>query len=306
MKLLITGAGGFIGSSLIRRLKSAPDIDIHTISRKENLTEGLVTNYCCDILDERAIGEIFESQRFDIVIHLAALTAHEEIINNKNMALSVNLKGTENIINAFNRFCTNAVFYYASSGKVYGRTNEMPITEKALERPTTVLGKGKYVTERLIEFYADVESNKYVIMRIFNVYGGAQKDNFIVPTILKQLLVGNDLELGNIYDKRDYLYIEDLVSAIEALIGKRQALSHFEIVNIGSGVPVSVMDIIEELKKILNRPEIKINISELRVRSDETEVEYCSPERLQELTGWEKQFDLSTGLRQICKQQGML
>lgn len=306
MKLLITGASGFIGRSLIKRLKDAPDITIYMISRKDILTEPSVTNYCCDILDEHAVNKIFERQTFDAVIHLAALTAHEEIINNKNLALRTNLKGTENIISAFNRFCTNAVFYYASSGKVYGRTDEMPITENAIERPTTVLGKGKYITERVIEFYADVESNKYIIMRIFNVYGGEQKENFVVPTILKQLSKGNRLELGNIYDKRDYLYIEDLVSAVEALMKNRQMLSHFEIVNIGSGIPVSAEDIIEELKRILNRTEIKIDISKRRMRSDETEVEFCSTRKLHELTGWEKRFDLQTGLAETCRQQGLL
>lgn len=306
MKLLITGAGGFIGRNLIRRLKNVSDIDIYTISRKNILIEPFVTNYCCDILDKQAVYKIFENQTFDVVIHLAALTAHEDIINNKNLTLCTNLRGTENIISAFNRFCLNATFYYASSGKVYGRTDEMPITENAVERPTTILGKGKYITERIIEFYADVESNKYVVMRIFNVYGGGQKENFIVPTLLKQLSRGNRLELGNIYDKRDYLYIEDVISAILALIRNQRKLSGFEIVNIGSGIPVSVEDIIVELKKILNRTEIKIDISERRMRSDETELEYCSTKKLHELTGWEKGFDLYAGLMETCRKQGLL
>lgn len=307
MKLLITGAGGFIGRNLIERLKHISNIDIYTISRISIMPESSVTNYCCDILDEHAVYKIFEQQTFDVVIHLAALTAHEDIINNKNLALRTNLRGTENIIGAFNRFCRNAVFYYASSGKVYGRTNEMPITEYAIERPTTILGKGKYITERIIEFYAeDVESNKYTIMRIFNVYGGGQRENFIVPTLLKQLSKGNQLELGNIYDKRDYLYIEDLISAIEALVRNRQRLSHFEIVNIGSGIPISVEDIVKELKRILNRKEIEIGISKQRMRSDETEVEYCNTKKLYELTGWEKKFDLHAGLTETCRQQGLL
>lgn len=306
MKILITGAGGFIGRNLIMGLKNVPNIDLYTISRKNIFTELPVTNYCCDILDEEAVYKIFERQTFDIVVHLAALTAHDDIMNNKNLTLRTNLKGTENILSAFNHFCSNAVFYYASSGKIYGKTNEMPITENALERPTTILGKGKYITEKIIDFYADIESNKYIIMRIFNIYGGEQKDNFIVPTLLKQLLNGNRLELGNIYDKRDYLYIEDLISAIKALIKNRHELSNFEIVNIGSGVPISVKDIIDELKIILNIDEIRIDISERRIRSDETEVEYCSNKKLHELTGWEKKFSLNAGLTEVCKQYGLL
>lgn len=306
MKILITGATGFVGQNLIKRLKNSPDIEIYTISRKKIFAYSSVTNYCCDILDEHAVFNIFEQHAFNAVIHLAALTAHEEIVNNKNLALSTNLKGTETIVSAFNHFCSDAVFYYASSGKVYGRTNEMPITEYAIERPTTILGKGKYIAERIIDFYADIESNKYIIMRIFNVYGGNQKENFIVPTLLKQLSQGNQLELGNIHDKRDYLYVEDLISAIEALIKNHHKLSHFEIINIGSGIPVSVEDIIDELKYILKRTEIEINISEHRMRNDETQVEYCSTKKLCELTGWEKRFNLYAGLKETCRQLGML
>ncbi|MDE5803262.1 MAG: NAD(P)-dependent oxidoreductase [Lachnospiraceae bacterium] len=306
MKVLLTGANGFIGSNLIRKLECEPDMEIHTIARKPFGTDAAVVNHCCDILDRQGVFEIFEKQSFDVVIHLAALTAHEEIINNKNLALGINLQGTENVVSAFNQFCTNAVFFYSSSGKVYGRTNEMPITEKAIERPTTILGKGKYITERILDFYADVESNKYVVMRIFNVYGGDQKENFIVPTLLKQLSEGSSLELGNIYDKRDYLYIDDLVAAIESLIYNRQKLSSFEIVNVGSGVPVSVEDMIEELKFILKRPEVTVTISPQRMRYDETAVEYCSTKKIHELTGWERKFDLRAGLTETCRKRGMI
>lgn len=306
MKVLLTGANGFIGSNLIKKLKSAPNMEIYTISRKDQELDPAITSYCCDILDRDQIFHIFEKHSFDVVIHLAALTAHEEIINNKYLSLGTNLKGTENVVSAFNRFCRNAVFLYSSSGKVYGRTNEMPITEEAMERPTTILGKGKYITERLLDFYADIESNKYVVMRIFNIYGGDQKENFIVPTLLKQLSQGPRLELGNIYDKRDYLYIDDLVSAIEGLIINRQKLSGFEVINIGSGIPVSVEEIIEELKIILELPRIDITISQQRKRYDETEVEYCSIKKIHELTGWERRFDLRTGLIETCRKQGML
>lgn len=306
MKVLITGANGFIGSNLIRKLQNEPDMEIHTISRTPFGMDAAVVSHCCDILDRQGIFEIFEGQSFDVVVHLAALTAHEEIINNKNLSLGINLQGTENIVSAFNQFCTNAAFFYASSGKVYGRTNEMPITEEAIERPTTILGKGKYITERILDFHADAAGNKYVVMRIFNVYGGDQKENFIVPTLLKQLSKGNRLELGNIYDKRDYLYIDDLVTAIESLIYNRQKLSLFEIVNVGSGVPVSVEDMIEELKSILKLPELTVTVSQERMRHDETAVEYCSTKKIHELTGWERKFDLRAGLTETCRRWGMI
>lgn len=306
MKLLLTGANGFIGRNLIKRLKCIQGMEIYAISRKSMNVESAVTNYCCDILDREKIFGIFEKHSFDAVVHLAALTAHEEIIDNKYLSLGINIKGTENIVCAFNQFCSNAVFLYASSGKVYGRTNEMPITENAVTRPTTILGKGKYITERILDFYADIESNKYVAMRIFNIYGGDQKENFVVPTLLKQLSKGNRLELGNIYDKRDYLYIDDLVSAIESLINSRQKLSGFEVINIGSGEPVSVEEIIEELKRIMNLSEIDITIMEERKRYDETEIEYCSIKKLQELTGWRRSFDLRAGLTETCRRYGMV
>ena len=297
MNILITGASGFIGTGLIRLLREEPNINLFALSRnkvKSNYSE--VKFVQGDILDSGIIESLFAQTKFDAVIHLAAITAHSEIVDNRFKTFDINLKGTENLLKAFNKYCNKAVFFYASTGKVYGKTNEMPITERAFANPMNVLGKTKYITEKVIDFYAQPQ-NKYVIGRIFNVYGEYQKDNFIVPTILKQL-DNEKLILGNLTDKRDYIYIEDLLHAIKACILKKEKCSNVEYINIGSGIPVSVEDILQEIESIIGKKLFVISDKE-KFRMDETSVEYCDNTKLRELMGWSQSYSLHDGLEKV-------
>lgn len=304
MKVLITGAGGFIGQHLMEQLILDESNEIVAISKRALDYNNRVKSYICDVLNEEALQKIFREHLFQVVIHLAALTAHNQIINNRFETLEINLKGTEIILKCFNRYCRNALFLYTSTGKVYGKTNEMPITEQAYTNPTTVLGKSKLITERLIDFYAVESTNKYLVARIFNIYGGNQKDNFVVPTILNQLKSGYTLQLGNLFDKRDYLYIDDFVKAIEKLINVHEKLQHFDIVNVGSGVASSVEDIVNILKQILHQ-QIEVSVAQEKLRGDETPIEYCDNSKLKALTDWQAKYDLYDGLMEVCIEKGL-
>ena len=296
MNVLITGASGFIGSGLIRQLRNSPDTNIFALSRKDNhLVEG-ATLLLGDVLDYDYIDTIFLKNRFDAVIHLAAITAHSDIVDNRFKTFDINLKGTENILRAFNKYCNNAVFFYASTGKVYGNTNEMPISEKALVNPINILGKTKRITEEVIDFYAQ-PNNKYIIGRIFNIYGEHQKDNFIIPTILNQL--ENDyLLLGNLTDKRDYLYINDLLQAIRLCILNKDNCSTVEYINIGSGIPISVNDILLEFEMLLGK-KLSVKQQRERMRKDETSIEYCNNSKLKKLTNWQPKYSFHDGLKNV-------
>ncbi len=217
MKILITGASGFIGRSIIKNWVDNPDFSIFSLSRDDEFCPNGVTTLVGDVLDMASLEAVFSLHEFDIVIHLAAITAHKDIVDNKYSTLATNLQGTMNVLDCFNRYCKNAQFIYTSTGKVYGNTNEMPISEKAQVNPTNILGKSKYIAERLVDFYA-IPENKYLICRIFNIFGENQKKSFVIPTILEQIKEGHDLVLGNLEDKRDYLYVDDLVSGIQSCI----------------------------------------------------------------------------------------
>lgn len=302
MKILITGASGFIGQKLIRDLQNNSETELYALSRHFLSIPNLHYIYS-DVLDEKNMEELFKTVRFDVVIHLAAITAHREIVDNRLETLNTNLQGTINLLNNFNTYCKGGLFLYASTGKVYGKTNEMPISEAAIVNPQNILGKSKFIAERIIDFYA-IPENKYLICRIFNIYGENQKRNFVVPTIIDQLKLPA-ITLGNLNELRDYLYIDDLLSALIACIYKGDGFSRFDYVNIGKGEPACVADILRELEELLGR---KLNVIEdrSRFRKDETQIEFCDHNKLTSITGWKPRYSLKEGLFKTLKGEGIL
>ena len=301
MNILITGANGFFGRALIKRLKREKNFNIF----------GLVREKCCldidyaivDITSLEELENIFRQRTFDVIFHFAAVTEHDKIVNDKYRTLDINLSGTRNILQSFNKYCKDALFIYSSSGKVYGDTNELPITEQALVRPINILGKIKSITEKIIDFYVEPH-NKYVITRIFNVYGISQKSTFVIPVIINQLKEGKDIILGNITDKRDYLHIEDLTEAFYKIILAKDNLKTEEIINIGSGNALSVRDILDEFEKCLNI-KINVHIDNSRLRNDEKQIEFCGNSYLKKLTGWEIKNSISDSIRNMCQEYGL-
>ncbi len=302
--ILITGAGGFIGRHIIEQLCQEEAIRIFALSRKENcFKDERVECVVADIMQPDSYEQIFKENKIDCVMHLAAITEHDAIVNDKVNTLMTNLYGTQNILSIFNKYCNNAQFIYTSTGKVYGKTNEMPISENAICNPTNILGKSKYITERMVDFCA-VPENKYLICRIFNVYGIGQKPNFVFPTIINQL-ENEEIALGSIFDKRDYLYFEDLINALICCIQSKDSFSDFDIVNIGSGEAYSVDEIIKIIGKDLNK-DIKTRIDEKRMRTDETDIEYCINKKMIDITGWHPKYSMQEGIREILLAEGLL
>lgn len=302
MRILITGAGGFIGRKLIAALLGEADTEITALSRSGLDIPG-IRFYPCNILNSDAVENVFKENQFDCVVHLAAITAHSEIVGNRMKTFETNLQGTINLLNSFNRYCHGGQFIYSSTGKVYGRTNEMPISENALVNPTNILGKTKRITEEVIEFYAQPE-NRYLILRIFNIYGEGQRSNFVLPTILAQL-EQERLNLGSLRDFRDYLYVDDLIGAFKACIASPASFSNVDHVNVGSGEPACVADILREIEKLIGR-KLTITADQSKFRRDETPVEFCSHSKLTAQTGWTPKYSLADGVKKTLRANGVI
>lgn len=304
MNILITGATGFIGLRLAATLKGQHKIV--GLSRQNSFNLDNVEYHAADVLDKEALRILFSAYQFQVVIHLAALTAHSDIVDNRFRTLQINEEGTRNLLELFREHCHGALFLYASSGKVYGNTNEMPISEKAVTCPTNILGKSKLITELLIDYFAfGDEKNRYCITRIFNIYGEGQKPTFILPTLLSMINRGNILTLGNINDARDYLYIDDLIGALKTIIQNHTRLgSTLEYINIGSGTAHTVKDIISVLQE-LNHTTYQIEIEKHRLRHDETPIEYADISKIQGLFGWEPRFSLREGIMRTVERNSL-
>ena len=304
MKILITGANGFIGRELCKKLTSSKNIVVG-IGRQKTTIDNVIYEPI-DILDRTSLENLFIKYQFDVVYHLASITFHDEIVNKKEKTLEVSLKGTENLVCLFNKYCSNAKFVYTSTGKVYGGQHDDAISENTSIAPSNILGKSKYLTEQIIDYYAsDNETNQFTILRVFNVYGQAQRSTFVVPHIIKHIKENNVIPLGNLDDKRDYIYISDVIDALVAILKDSLIPYHLDRFNIATKNCNSVRDILNILEKILN---IKIPISTVkdRQRIDEYSVEIGDYAKFKAYYNWEPKVSLKEGLFDILTKENLL
>ena len=283
MRILITGINGFIGTHLGRALIQRG----HIVSGLPHDEGG--------VLDRRIVGGAIRGA--EVVVHLAALTQHKDIEENKFEALETNLQGTKNILDAFSKSKKSRKFLYSSTGKVYGKIVHLPISENHPANPQNTLGKSKLITEKLIDFYAN-DQKEFIIFRIFNVYGPGQNINFLIPTILKQLNRGKrEIVLGDTKTKRDYVYIDDLVNAFILAIERREKPG-VSIYNICTNKGTSAKEIIRIIAKIKGF-DIKLKSNSDLYRTDEMKDEYGSYEKTKKAFGWKPKVSLKEGLRGV-------
>lgn len=297
MRILITGINGFIGLHLADKLLERGHLIVGIGRTKECKVPDIKTYYEGTVLDKKLLEKAIKD--VEIVIHLAAITSHKEIVDKKSKAIATNLLGTKNVLNIFSNSKARK-FLYASTGKVYGKVLYLPITENHPTNPLNILGKSKLEVEKLIGSY-ESDKKEFLIFRIFNVYGQGQNQNFLISTILKQLSNGKDeIVLGDMEAKRDYIYIDDLVSAFVLAI-ESEGQPGLSIYNICTGKGSSALQIVDMISKIKGA-RIKIRVDQNLKRSDEAKDEYGSFEKAQRYLGWKPKISLREGLNILCKQ----
>ncbi len=291
-KVLITGASGFIGRHLCKFLFEQ-NYEVYGIGKK-NLNIPYITYYKANVLNLKQMENLCQNK--DYIIHLAGVTAHEQLEGNPLYALQVNLIGTYNLLRAFYKSNAN-VFIYPSSGKVYGTPFYLPFDEKHPLNPTTILGKTKKMVEEMIETFSLFTSKCFVILRIFNVYGPGQKDKFLIPKIIKQLHQPEITLFNNIADKRDFIYIDDLLEAISVIL--RHTFKGMEVFNIGTGHSHSAEDIIKEIEKIIGEKKL-LKINKTIQRRGEFREEKANIEKISSF-GWHPSITITAGLKKVLE-----
>lgn len=307
MRILITGINGFIGQHLARELLKRGHFIVGVGRNKKCKVDNIKTYYEGTVLDKKLVEKA--TTGVEAVIHLAALTSHETIVDKRFETLETNFLGTKNVLDAFLKSKKTRKFLYSSTGKVYGKIVHLPISEGRPTNPQNILGKSKLIAERLIDFYNDKQSlrpnglnqKEFIIFRIFNTYGPGQRKNFLIPTILEQLKKGKkEIILGDIEAKRDYVYIDDLVNAfVLAVEGKVH--KGVVIYNICTGLSSSAFQIVKIISKI-KEIDIKVKVNSALKRRDEMKDEYGSYEKAKRYLGWEPRYSLKEGLEILCRQ----
>jgi len=278
LKVAITGASGFIGKALAKRLRlegcqveglSSADGDIAAIDLNVRLAD-------------------FQPVH---MIHLAGRTFVPDSWRDPLDFYRINVQGTVNVADYCRRH--NVTLTYVSA-YVYGKPVSLPIREDGSVKPNNPYAHSKFLGEEVCRQYAAAFQMPTVILRPFNVYGPGQSSSFLIPTILNQALHDAVIELDSLAPRRDYIYIDDLTDAI-VLSLKASRLG--ETYNIGSGHSVSVLDVVKSvlLRLGVNKPVHTSNIE----RENEVMDVVADISRFSQDYGWRPKFTLADGIDAI-------
>jgi UDP-glucose 4-epimerase len=263
MRVLVTGAAGFVGRAVVHRLVEAGH-DVTAVTRRAwPERPGTVRHVVADILDSSAIKRAIAECDPEGVCHLAALTRVRDSFREPTRYFAVNVSGTVHVLQALEQVAesTGRVprLVFGSTAAVYGLVAEQPIAEDAPSLPTTPYGATKLAADQAIGFQAATGVLAAVSLRCFNVAGATPQtlDDDLTRVIPKALAVaaGTEPHLvmnGDGSSVRDYLHVADLAHAYEAALDAAEPGRH-TIYNVGSGWPVSLSDVVDSVERVTGR-----------------------------------------------------
>jgi len=313
MKILITGADGFIGSHLTEALvREGHDVKAFVLYNSFNSwgwldkcaddIKGKFEVFSGDVRDTNGVREAVKG--CDAVIHLAALIAIPYSYHSPETYIDTNIKGTLNILQAAREFNIHRLIH-TSTSEVYGTAKFVPITEEHPLQGQSPYSASKIGADQLANSFFTSFDLPVVTVRPFNTYGPRQSARAVIPTIITQIANGkNEIKLGAISPTRDFNYIKDTVDGFIAALNSKNGLG--EVINLGSNYEVSIGETAEIIAEVMNA-EIKIINDKQRLRPKESEVErlWADNSKAKDLFGWEPKYGnregLSKGLRETAK-----
>lgn len=264
MKVLITGAGGFVGRHLTAALAAAhPD---WTLDAPTDGPQGV------DITDPAALEAWIRRAQPDLVVHLAAVAAVTASVKDPRLAWDVNLGGTLNLVLALQGFAPRARLLYVSSAEVYGASSNAISTldETALLQPLNPYAASKAAADILVR-QAAADGLLATVMRPFNHTGSGQSEVFVTPNFADQIarieagLRPPLIEVGSLDEERDFLDVADVVAAYRLMLEAPSATVAGGVFNVASGVAVRIGDMLETLlSHAALKIEVRVDPSRLR------------------------------------------
>ncbi len=322
MKILVSGGTGFIGThTCVELLKAGFDVVVFdnfynsnpdSLDKIKEITGKNVKFYKADMLNIDEMEPIFKENKFDAVIHFAALKAVGESVEQPLRYYDNNITGTLNLLKLMDKYnCKSIIF--SSSATVYGAPKTVPIREDFELHTTNPYGTTKLFTERILEDLTVPDKDwKVILLRYFNPIGADESGligespngipNNLMPYIM-QVALGHLPKLGVFggdYDTHDGTGVRDFIHVTDLALGHIAALTHLKelqgvnIFNLGTGTGYSVLDLVHSFEKA-NGVSIPYEIKPRRAGDIGTC--YADPTKAKEVLGWEAKFDLE----RMCK-----
>lgn len=305
MKVFVTGAAGFVGSRLARALLNRGDTVVghdnfdpyYAREHKERHLRDLkgekgFTFIEGDLRDAQGLLEIFKTHQPDAIAHMAAMAAVRYSMNHPLVYGEVNVQGTMNLLDA-GRQTSKPRCVLASTGSVYGTSTPVPFKEDAAaDRPLAPYPASKRAMELMAHCYRHLWKMPTTVVRFFNVYGPHGRPDMMPWQWTLDILAGKALTLYNAgHIKRDWTYIDDIVSGLMLALDKPQ---DFEIVNLGCSNPVENLRFVEVLEGLLGK---KAKIVDTPTPPTEPLITYADVSKAKRLLGYEPKVQVEEGLK---------
>lgn len=300
-RILITGAGGFVGGWVRQALAPLADEGSVEIVGPQNEVR-------LDVTDRAALAAAIREAQPHAVIHLAAIAAPSEARKQPDHAWEVNVDGTINLARAILDSTPRATLIFASSSEVYGesfREQHVPLNELALLQPTTFYGASKAAADLLLGQLAH-EGLRVVRFRPFNHTGPGQLSNFLIPSLAEQVarieagLQAPVLKVGNLDVRRDFLDVRDVVRAYVDAALCAVDLPRASVFNLASSSPIGVGEIIDWFCR-QSTVEISVEQDPALMRPGEIQTVSGSFRKAENELGWRPEFPIERTLEQMLR-----
>jgi UDP-glucuronate 4-epimerase len=314
LRLLVTGAAGFIGMhSCLRLLGRGHEVlgidnlnAYYDPALKRARLELLrpLPKFAfekLDIADAAAMAALFEAQRFDVVLHLAAQAGVRYSLENPGAYVSANVAGFLHVLEGCRKSKT-AHLCYASSSSVYGANTELPFREEhRVDRPVSLYAATKRANELMAHSYAELYGMACTGLRFFTVYGPWGRPDMALFIFTRAILEGKPIRVFNGGDMlRDFTYIDDIVEAVTAIVERphpgAQGATGPRLFNVGHGSPVKLMDFVHAIERTLGR---KAQIELAPMQPGDVRATYAATERLRAEIGYAPATPIETGVERF-------
>jgi UDP-glucose 4-epimerase len=301
MRVLVTGGAGFIGSNVVDRFVSLG----HEVAVLDDLSSGFrefvnphARFYQASVTDRAAVERCFTEFRPELVDHHAAQIDVRRSVSDPVLDATINILGGLELLLACTRHGVRKFVYASTGGALYGEGRQLPATEDHPVNPEAPYGASKHTLEHYLYLWKLLHGLEYTVLRYPNVYGPRQNPHGeagVNAIFIGLILQGRRPKIfGTGEQVRDYLYVDDVVAANVIALERGDG----EMVNLGTGVGTSVLDIVRELNAILGTDLQPIHEA---ARPGEIQRIYLDASRARSVLGWTPRVSFREGLRRTVE-----
>jgi len=312
-QVLITGGAGFIGSHLVDRLLAEGEWQVTVVDdfndfydpaiKHENANRAAKNpNYRLfetDIRDKAALAKVFEQNRIQSIVHLAARAGVRPSLDQPHLYAETNINGTLNLLELARAHGIKQ-FVFGSSSSVYGINAKVPFSEDdPIRQPISPYAATKGAGELLCHTYTHLYGIRCVCLRFFTVYGPRQRPDLAIHKFARLISEGKPIPVfGDGTTRRDYTFVNDIIQGVRASIDYvgDSAKSNYEVINLGESRTVELRELIALIEKELDMPAV---IDRKPLQPGDVPQTYADISKARELLGYDPQTQIEEGIEKF-------